>query len=216
MMHRSIVIVDDHRLFSSALAELIGKFTRYSVLYEVQNGKELIERMKHVQNVPDIILLDINMPVMNGFETAEWLRKSHPEVRVLAVSMNDDEESVINMIRAGAHGYVLKDIGPLDLEKALECLVEKGTYYSELVTQHMASSIAGSDSAKKNDLALNERERAFLQWACSELTYKEIADKMCVSMRTVDGYREALFLKLEVKNRVGLVLYAIANKLVKI
>lgn len=215
-MHRSIVIVDDHRLFSSALTELIGKFTRYTVLYEAQNGKELTERMKHPQNVPDIVLLDINMPVMNGFETAEWLRKSHPEVRVLAVSMNDDEESVINMIRAGAHGYVLKDIGPMELEKALDCLVEKGTYYSELVSQHMASAIAGGGSAKKDGLPLNEREREFIQWACSELTYKEIADKMNVSMRTVDGYREALFVKFNLKSRVGLVLYAIGNELVKV
>lgn len=213
-MHRSIVIVDDHRLFSSALTELIGKFSRYTVLYEVRHGKELVERMKHVQNVPDIVLLDINMPVMDGYETAAWLRKTHADVRVLAVTMNDDEESVINMIRSGAHGYVLKDIGPHELEKALDCLVERGTYYSEMVTQHMANSITGS--AKQEVSLMNEREKEFLQFACSEMTYKEIADKMNVSARTVDGYREALFEKLQVKSRVGLVLYAIGNKLVKL
>jgi DNA-binding NarL/FixJ family response regulator len=216
MLNQTVVIVDDHRLFSSALSELINKFQRYSVIYEVQHGKELTERMKFPQNVPDIILLDINMPVMDGFETAAWLRKNHPEVRVLALSMNSDEQSVISMIRAGAHGYVLKDIGPAELEKALDCLCDKGTYYTEMVTRHLVSSVTGGDKTKAALPAMNERELEFLRYACSELTYKEIADKMNVSMRTVDGYREHLFQRLDVKSRVGLVMYALANKIVQV
>jgi DNA-binding NarL/FixJ family response regulator len=131
--------------------------------------------------------------------------------------MNDDEESVINMIRSGAHGYVLKDIGPVELQQALDCLLERGTYYTELVTQHLVNSIAGNNGNNtKEKSLLNERESEFLRHACSELTYKEIADKMNLSLRTVDGYREALFEKLGVKSRVGLVLYAINKKLVKL
>lgn len=216
MLHHGIVIVDDHRLFSSALTELIQKSQRYEVLYEVTNGKELMERMRFAQNIPDIILLDINMPIMNGYETAVWLKKEHPEIKILALSMNNDEQSIVQMIKAGANGYVLKDVGPSELEKALDSLCEKGFYYSELVTKHLVSAVSGNEQVKNHIPEMNERELEFLRLACSEMTYKEVADKMCVSMRTVDGYRESLFEKLEVKNRVGLVLYAIANNLVKI
>jgi DNA-binding NarL/FixJ family response regulator len=216
-MHKSIVIADDHRLFSGALTELIQKSKRYNVIYEVENGKELTERMRIPQNIPDIILLDINMPVMDGFETAAWLKEKHPEVKVMALSMNNDEQSIVRMIRAGANGYLLKDTGPEELTRALDSLAEKGFYHSDLVTRHLINAVSGKQEANQNNIpALSERELTFLELACSELTYKEIADKMFVSLRTVDGYRENLFEKLQVKNRVGLVLYAISNKLVKL
>jgi two-component system invasion response regulator UvrY len=215
MLHNSLVIVDDHRLFSSALSELIQKDKRYEVLYEVASGKDLIERMRLPQNIPDIILLDINMPVMDGYEIASWLKEKHPDVKVLALSMNNDEQSIVRMIRAGVRGYLLKDTGPTELNNALAILCEKGFYYSELVTHHMVNNLVNGDQQSKDiNSLLSDREAEFLNHACSEMTYKEIADKMFLSARTIDGYREALFEKLNVKSRVGLVLYAISHKLV--
>lgn len=214
MLHRSIVIADDHVLFSTALSELISKSGRYEVLYTVENGKQLKERFRSAVNVPDIVLLDINMPQMDGVETAKWLSKDFAEVLVLALSMNNDEASIVGMLRNGAKGYLLKDTNANELYTALDLLCEKGFYYSELVTQHLVKAVAGNSGAAINNIS--EREMQFIQLACSEFTYKEIADQMNLSMRTIDGYRESLFQKLNVKSRVGLVMYAIANKLVKI
>jgi len=206
MTTTSIVIVDDHQLFCTALSDLIGKYPGYEVLYTVKNGAELREMFYTPKHIPDIVLLDVVMPVMDGFTTAKWLRKDFEHVKVLALSMNNDEESILKMIKNGARGYVLKDTSDAELKAALDAVSAKGYYHSELVAMHMARMVAGEE---KEGGKLNERERQFLKLACSELTYKEIADIMCVSPRTVDGYREALFEKLGVKSRVGLVLQAI-------
>lgn len=216
MSHRSVVIVDDHKLFSSALAELIGRFDRYEVLYQVHSGRDLLDRFTSPRNIPDVVLLDINMPGMDGFETAARLREKYEDVKVLAVSMHNDEESVVRMIRAGARGYVLKDAQPDELRVALDTLCERGVYYSEMVTTHLVNAITHdrTPEALAKEKGLTPRELEFLRYACSELTYKEIADRMNLSIRTVDGHREALFDKLEVRSRVGLVLYAISNRIV--
>ncbi len=216
MSHRSVVIADDHKLFSQALSELIGRFERFEVLYQVHSGRELLEKFASPRNVPDVVLLDINMPGMDGFETAARLRDKHPDVKVLAVSMLGDEESIVRMIRAGARGYVLKDASADELRTALDTLCEKGVYYSEMVTGHLVNAITHdrTPEAFAREKGLTPRELEFLQLACSELTYKEIADRMSLSIRTVDGHRETLFQKLEVRSRVGLVLYAISNRIV--
>lgn len=216
MSYRSVVIVDDHKLFSSALAELIGRFDRYEVLYQVHSGRDLLDRFTSPRNIPDVVLLDINMPGMDGFETAARLREKYEDVKVLAVSMHNDEESVVRMIRAGARGYVLKDAQPDELRVALDTLCERGVYYSEMVTTHLVNAITHdrTPEALAKEKGLTPRELEFLRYACSELTYKEIADRMNLSIRTVDGHREALFDKLEVRSRVGLVLYAISNRIV--
>ncbi|MCU0432494.1 MAG: response regulator transcription factor [Bacteroidia bacterium] len=216
MSHRSVVIVDDHKLFSSALAELIGRFERYEVLYQVHSGRDLLDRFASPRNIPDVVLLDINMPGMDGFETAARLREKHEDVKVLAVSMHNDEESVVRMIRAGARGYVLKDAQPDELRTALDILCDRGVYYSEMVTSHLVNAITHdrTPEAIAREKGLTPRELEFLKLACSELTYKEIADRMNLSIRTVDGHREALFDKLEVRSRVGLVLYAISHRIV--
>lgn len=212
----SIVIVDDHELMAKALSGLIQKFENYDVLYEVSGGEELIQRFsKHI--IPDIVLLDINMPGMDGFTVAEWLKNNHPQVKILALSMNDKNESIIKMLRNGASGYLLKGCKPSELRHALDTVIMKGFYYSEYVTSQLVKNLSTSqlDSGVKN-FGINERERQFIKLSCSDLTYVEIADKMCVSPRTVDGYRESVFQKLSVKSRVGMVLAAIKLKLVEL
>lgn len=213
-MKKTAVIVDDHLLIARALTGIIDCFQNFAVLYEAGNGKELMEKFKHAKNIPDVVLLDINMPVMDGFETARWLKQFHPDVLVLALSMQDQEEIIIRMIRCGARGYLLKNTHPVELEQALEALVSKGYYYPDWVAHKMMLTL--TDDHKPARPLVSERELEFLTLAASELTYKEIGDKMCCSPRTVEGYRDSLFEKFKLKSRVGLVMFALKNDLIKI
>ena len=169
---------------------------------------------KGVSHFPDLIFLDINMPVMNGYETAAALKKEWPKIKVLALSMYDTEFNIIKMLKAGARGYVLKDAEPKELQKALNTIFEEGFYHSELVTGKMHKQVKVEE--KVTELSFTAKEEQFLSHCCSELTYKDIAELMNVSPRTVDGYREILFAKLDVKTRTGLVLYAIKSGIVNI
>ena len=216
-MEQSVVIVDDHILIAQALTGIIEKFKDYRVLYEVANGGMLIEKMKLPQNIPDIVLLDITMPVMDGFETARWLSLNHPAILIMALSMQDEEEMLIKMIRCGARGYLLKNIHPTELEKALGDLVTKGYYYPDWMTRKVIQTMSGKDIFyEEAKVKLQEREIEFLHYAASELTYKEIAEKMFCSPRTVESYRDSLFEKLGYKTRIGLVMYALRKGIIKL
>ena len=212
-----LVLTDDHILLRNGLASLV-KSLGHTVLFEADNGKQFIEKLDE-KNLPEIILLDINMPEMDGFETAQWIKQHHPQIKVLALSMYDNETSIIRMLKCGAKGYILKDSEPAELKAAIEAVISKGYYYSDLVSGkliHAINSLDDEDSGLKNLVRLNDRETDFLKYACTEMTYKEIADKMFVSPRTIDGYRDTLFEKLHVKTRVGLVIYAIKNGIVNV
>lgn len=210
-----VCLVDDHKLLRKGMVELIDGFPGYQVIGECNNGREFLTLLKSMER-PDIALLDINMPEMDGYETAIRLGQEYPGIRVIALSMNDDEKSIIRMIKAGARGYVLKDAEPAELRKAFDDVVNKGYYYSDLVSGVLVHSLHYNDPGNQKKVNINDRETEFLKFACTELTYREIADRMCLAPRTIDGYREALFEKLNVKSRVGLVMYAIRNGLVQI
>lgn len=213
----SIAIADDHTLLRIGLAQLVESLGN-TVLFEADNGKELLQKLDK-ENLPDVILMDINMPEMDGFQTTQWLKQNYPEVKVLALSMYDNENSIIRMLKCGAKGYILKDSEPAELKAAIEAVMNKGFYYSDLVSGkliHAINKLDDDDNGLKSLIQLNDRETDFLKYACTEMTYKEIADKMFVSPRTIDGYRDALFEKLHVKTRVGLVMYAIKNGVVNI
>jgi len=214
-MQYSIVIVDDHVLIARALTSIIEHFPQYDVLYECENGQILTEKLKLKKNIPDIVLLDIVMPVMDGFETALWLRNHHPEIMVMALTMQSDDSSLLKMIQCGVKGYLKKNVHPVEFEKALNMLVEKGLYYPDWATARVMSSIA-TDNKLNPDINLSEREKEFLRYTCTELTYKEIGEKMFCSARTVEGYRDALFEKLGMKTRVALALYAAKTGLYKL
>lgn len=211
-----VALADDHILLRKGLAGVVDSFGEYEVLFEADNGKDFTQQIKK-HGEPDIVLMDINMPEMDGYATAQWLRQHHPLVNVIALSMYDNENAIIRMFKAGAKGYILKDSEPPELKKALDSVHQKGYYYSELVTGRLIHSINKMDDGNNevktfNDL--NDREIEFLKYACTEMTYKEIAEKMFLSPRTIDGYRDTLFEKLEIKTRVGLVMYAIRNGIV--
>jgi DNA-binding NarL/FixJ family response regulator len=208
-MKKTIAIVDDHLLIAQALAGIVNHFDNFEVLYSCDNGKCLQEKFKIHSNIPDVLLLDISMPIMNGFETALWLNENHPEVLILTLSMQNDDQSVIKMLRNGAHGYLLKNSSPFDLNNALNKIIENGFYYPDWATKVVMSNL----NNKENTIKFSERELEFLKYTITEMTYKEIADKMCCSPRTVEGYRDSLFEKLELKTRVGLAVYALKNNL---
>jgi len=213
----NVAIVDDHTLFANSLAGLINNFKDFNVQYSVTNGQELVDQLIPKNDFPDVILLDINMPVMNGLQTMEWLKSHQPNLKVLALSMDDQEETIIKMLKLGAKGYLLKDIHPRELENALNQTVSKGFYYTEKVSNSLISTLESpqEDPAKKS-MNLSDRESAFLNQACTEKTYRQIADEMCLSPKTIDGYRESVFKKFKVSNRIGLVLHAIRNDLYQI
>ena len=210
-----VAITDDHVLLRNALARLVNSFDGYSVLLEADNGKDLRNKiMKHL--VPDVVLLDVNMPEMDGFETTQWLRKNYPFIKILALSMLSDEKTIIKMFRLGATGYLLKNTDADELKKALDAVINKNVYLSEYVSAKLVSGLHTDTVNDIKPVFLNERERDFLRWVCTELTYKEIAEKMNLSPRTVDDYRQSLFNKLKVHSRVGLVMYAIRNGIVEV
>lgn len=209
-MTHSIAIIDDHILIAKAIAGIIENFKQFEVLYECENGKELIEKFKVKKNTPDVVLLDISMPIMDGFATAVWLTEHHPNVLIMALSMQDDEQSLIKMVKAGAKGYLLKNVHPTELEKALDSLVKYGTYFPEWAASKVFKSL-GKTTNSPNNLNITEREKEFLQYCTSEMGYKEIAEKMFCSPRTVESYRDSLFDKLDLKSRVGLAVFAIKN-----
>ncbi len=217
-----IAIVDDHNLFRKGLIKLINlgdTQNKYTVLFEAENGNDLKDKLNK-KSLPDIILMDIDMPDMDGYEAVDWLRKYYPDISILVVSMFESEEPILRMLQLGVKGYLSKDIEVEDMHRALEAIANKGFYYSDLVTGVMAQNIQSSNSeggvktGKSNNLSENERE--FIKLACTELTYHQIADKMNLSPKTIDGYRESLFHKFNVKSRVSLAMYAVKNGMVKL
>jgi len=211
----TVAIADDHALLRTALARLVNSFEDHSVIFEAGNGKEL-KALIQQHGIPDIVMLDVNMPEMDGFETAQWLNRNYPQVKILALSMLSDEKTIIRMFRVGAKGYLLKNTDPEELKAALRTLVDKNFYLSDYVSEKLVSGLNFDQQDEAKEVVLNEKEKEFLRLTCSEMSYKEIAAQMFLSVRTIDDYRASLFNRLNVHSRVGLVMYAIKNGLVEL
>jgi DNA-binding NarL/FixJ family response regulator len=207
-MKYSVVIVEDHTLLLQAIAEIVMKFENFTVSFLCKNGADLVNKLKVSDLTPDLVLMDVNMPIMNGIETTKWLTGNYPDIKVLALTVVEDEHTIVKMLRAGARGYLLKDVDKNTLETALIKVMETGYFHSNTVANILYNSLSGKTNPEQ---ILKKTEIEFLKLVCTEMTYKEIADKMFLSPKTIDGYRDALFIKLNVKNRIGLVLYAIKN-----
>jgi len=212
-MKINIGLVDDHQLFSKSLEMMLGSFKGFSVVVDARNGADLQEKLKSIDVLPDILLIDVNMPIMNGAQTATWMRSNYPSVKLAALSMNDNDQSNIDMFKAGCCAYLFKDTHPDDFELALNQIYHKGHYNSDHQRLNFSRLVANQEN---ETLHLTEKEKEFLTLACSDKTYRQIAVIMKLSERTVDGYRESLFKKFNVQSRTGMALEAIRRGLVKI
>lgn len=210
-----IAMADDHILLRNALGNLIDTFGHFKVTLMANNGQELIRHLNE-QNKPDILLLDLNMPLMDGFETAAWFREHYPDVHILMLTMYDAEATLIRLLQMGVKGFLKKDIHPNELKLALETVIQVGYYYSYDTTGRILNLFRNmNDQALQRNL-LSDQEVEFLKLAASDKTYKEIAMDMSLNPRAVDNLRDHLFEKLEVRSRVGLAMYAIKKGLVRI
>ncbi|MFN8244887.1 MAG: response regulator transcription factor [Ferruginibacter sp.] len=214
MKQITIGIVDDHQLFSRSLGLMLESFNRYRVLVDAKNGRDLQQKMSALTAAPEMMLIDVNMPVMDGIATAAWLQQQYPAVKMVALSMNDDDKTIIGMIKAGCCAYLLKDTHPDELEKALDEIYQKGYYNADAVNVNYRRLLLAQQ--EQEQLVLTQREKDFLKLACSDLTYKQIAAEMFLAERTIDGYRETLFKKFNVQSRVGLALEAIRKGFVEL
>lgn len=215
---KNIAIVDDHTMFRKGLVSLINLFPGYQVQLEAANGQDLIQQLQP-SKLADILLLDIVMPEMDGYATARWVRLNYPEIRILALSTMEGENAIIKMIKNGARGYVLKDAEPAELKRAFDDVLSIGYFFNDLLSRKVLQNVhqLGDAADEKGVFSkLTENELTFLKLACSEKTYFEIAKDMFLSERTIDGYRDAIFKKLNVTTRVGMALYAVKNGLVNL
>jgi len=210
----TVFIADDHVMLREALCQLIEGFPNFKVTGQAGNGHEVLRKFRN-GNIPDVLLLDIRMPLLDGTETARLVREEFPSVRIIALTMFQEDHYVLRMIRNGASAFLRKDAAPAELMAAIRQVRSGSFYHNELVSSAMLKNVVHEPGSGKGDDQLNERQREFLRLASTELTYKEVADRMRVSVRTVDGYRDELFQRLNVRSRVGLVRYAIRNQLVE-
>jgi DNA-binding NarL/FixJ family response regulator len=206
-----IALVDDHILFRTALSSLINKFGNCAVIMEAGSGEELIAAIKS-GIAPDLVLLDLNMPEMDGFDTAKWIQANKPEIAILMLTMYNTELTMIRLLQAGVRGFLKKDATPLQLKSAINNVMEFGYYYTNNTTGKLINLFRKSQeqSALMKSM-LTETELTFLKYTCSEMTYKEIANEMNLNPRAIDNIRDNLFEKLEVKSRIGLAMYSIKH-----
>jgi DNA-binding NarL/FixJ family response regulator len=212
-MH-TIALADDHKIFCDSLQSLINDLEGFKVIWTAGDGEEAIKKMQEPALLPDILLLDINMPKKTGIEVAEWIQEAAKPVHILALTMENDEASIIKMLQYGVRGYLLKSVSAEELMNALEAIVKYGFYYTPLITKQIGKQLAQKHNPHLPEL--KERENQLLQYMCTDLSYTEIAEKMFLSESTVDTYRARLFEKFEVKNRIGLLLKANSLGLVKL
>jgi len=221
----NIVIVDDHSLFRAGIKRMIQSFRTadventnptYKVIWEAKNGLDFIKKMSSENEPIDLIILDIHMPGMNGFDTLKWIKQNHSDLKVLMLSMLSTQQTIIECLKLGAKGFITKDTNLEDFVTALDDVSRGRYHYDQYVLSKMTEIVKESTSEKKDDIkSLTSREIEFIKLCCTEATYVEIAQIMKVSPKTIDGYREALFTRFGFKNRVGLVMFAINNAIIK-
>lgn len=213
---KKVAIVDDHDLFVKGLEGLVNKVPGFEVSFTACDGLDFIEKLPE-NEFPDLVLLDISMPNMDGLATAEWLSKEHPEIRFIALSMHDDEKNIINMLMRGAKGYLLKGCKPAELTLAIQQVTTVGFYYSQLTTNALLRKEEPTKTPLSPPLegeSLSERELNFVRLCGTDQTYGEIAEAMFVSARTIENYRESVSRKFKVKTRVGIVLEGIRRGII--
>lgn len=212
-----IAIAEDQALFRAGILALLANSPNIEPIFEAENGKELIEKIE-IQ-APDVILLDLEMPVMDGMEAAKHIREHFPDIKILVLSNHDEDSFIIHMIELGANGYLLKDADPAEMEEAIEVVVANNYYFNDHISNAMLKRLMNNQKINptfNQQIDLNDREIDTLKYLCAEFTSQEIGDKLFVSKRTVEGYRQSLMDKTGAKNVAGLVMFAIKNGFVDV
>jgi two-component system, NarL family, response regulator DegU len=209
-----ICVIDDHNLFRKAIVNLIRNFSRVGEITDAENGKDFIDRYK--KKLPDVILLDLEMPRMNGVETAEFLIPKHPGLKIIVLTQHDTESYMIHMLELGVHSFLLKNSDPEELERAIYAVMDKDFYHSDLVARVIRKSMMGKYKSERPQFSsiLSEREREIVRCICKEMTYKEIGEKLSLSEFTVRNHHFKMMEKLGLKKTIGLVRYAYEKGLI--
>lgn len=215
-----LAIVDDQKLFLKGLKFIIQTFENVEIILEAFNGQELLSQLE--SNQPDVILMDIKMPVMDGIEATKIIKKRFPEIKIILLTMYNDERLISHVMELGANGYLLKDEDSEVVHQAINAVVEKGFYFNDYVSSALLKQVKGKSKAdpteiftKANNANLSRRELEVLQLICKEYSTKEIGTQLYISARTVEGHRKNLLEKTGVRNVAGLVIYAVKNGLVE-
>ncbi|MFI5160209.1 MAG: response regulator [Sphingobacteriales bacterium] len=213
----NLAIADDHKIFRNGLKATLEDYPDFNLLIEASNGKELIGQL--ADNEPDVILMDIKMPEMDGMQTTTHIHQHFKNVKVLALSMHNEDKYIVDMMKAGASGYLLKNAEPEEIVEAILTVHNKGFYFNEHLSVTLIKQLVGpgqADNSSQQNIELNDREIEVLKLVCQECSNQEIADKIFLSVRTVEGYRARLFEKTGSKNLVGLVIFAIKRGIISV
>ena len=211
---RKVIIVDDHTLFRNGLRILVNNMENYQVIAEAANGKQFLELLE--KNSPDLVLLDISMPVMDGIEAATIAHEKYPDLKIITLSMYGEEDYYYKMVNAGVKGFVLKNSDIKEVKTALDVIYDGGSFFSYELLQNLVNSLKSSTKSKEFHAELSEREMEILILICQGLSNQDIAEKLFISKRTVDKHRANILEKSESKNTAQLVVYAIKNRLVEL
>lgn len=216
----AVAIADDEKLFRKGMRFLIEKFDDFEVVFEAENGQEVIDQLSTLDGIPDIVLMDLKMPILNGVETTKILFREGYDIKIIALTSYIGKSFVTNMIRLGVSSYLTKNTNPRDLIYTIKRVYEKGFHYDLRLASVVRESLTSSKSKRKrvelDKNLLSQRELEVLELICCEYTTSEIAEKLFISPRTVDGHRNNLLLKTGSKNVAGLVIYGIQKKIVEL
>ena len=211
-----IIVADDHAFFRDGLVRVLELERRYQVIDEAKNGEELINKIKY--HKPDLAIVDIEMPILNGFEAMHIIKELGINTEVIALSMHSEESVILKMLQAGAMGYLEKNISREEIYKAVESVViDRRMYFPESTSKRMFQMMEKSSLRPFDDptMIFSEKEIEIMKYVCMDFTNKEIGDKMEVSSRTIEGHRDKMMKKMRVRSVAGLVAYAFSNNLIK-
>ncbi len=211
-----LAIADDYKIFREGLKVGLSSDDNLDVMMEADNGEELLKAME--TTVPDVIIMDLKMPIMDGMEATKLIRKKHPSVKVLVVTMYEDDKFIIHLMENGANGYLLKNAEPDEIRKSIYAVHENGYYFNDLVNKALLKKLVLKNNLKPSfnqNVELTERELEVLKLICEEKTAAEIAKEIFLSPRSVEGIRQRLIEKVGVRNTAGLVMFAIKNGIVE-
>jgi DNA-binding NarL/FixJ family response regulator len=209
-----IVLVDDHQMFREGLKFVLEQISEFEIIGAAANGQEYMELLKNT--VPDVVIMDIGMPVMDGIEATRKTTENYPNVSVIALSMFGDQEYYHRMVSVGVKGFLIKEAGIDELEKAVRIVHTGNTYFSQELLRNIIVTISNTKVKPRDAQQLSKREQEVLRMICKGFTTKEISDLLFISQKTVEGHKANLFSKTQSKNSLNLMLYAVKNKLVEI